>query len=161
LEPETSGEKSKSKSTLNIDDIDGEEALKKRNPNDHSGEPMKIHGGGGEEFGEKETAKKAVKIEDRRESKAGQEGGQDLGKEEHGTGEQWVKSTGLAAEGGDFDATKPGAGREADRLLEQKGIHKEQPGAPAASTSPSDTKEKVSMGEKIKNKLHIGHKDKP
>ena len=32
-----------------------------------------------------------------------------------GTGEQYVKSTGLAAEGGDFDATKPGAGREADR----------------------------------------------
>ena len=32
-----------------------------------------------------------------------------------GTGEQYVKSTGLAADGGDFDATKPGAGREADR----------------------------------------------
>jgi hypothetical protein len=47
--------------------------------------------------------------------------------------------------------------------LEQKGIHKEQPGDPAASTSPSPsgTKEKATMGEKIKNKLHIGHKDKP
>lgn len=32
-----------------------------------------------------------------------------------GTGELYVKSTGLAADGGDFDATKPGAGREADR----------------------------------------------
>lgn len=32
-----------------------------------------------------------------------------------GTGEKYVKSTGLAADGGDFDATKPGAGREADR----------------------------------------------
>lgn len=32
-----------------------------------------------------------------------------------GTGEQYVKTTGLAADGGDFDATKPGAGREADR----------------------------------------------
>lgn len=32
-----------------------------------------------------------------------------------GTGEQYVKSSGLAADGGDFDATKPGAGREADR----------------------------------------------
>lgn len=32
-----------------------------------------------------------------------------------GTGEQYVKSTGLAADGGDFDATKPGAGKEADR----------------------------------------------
>lgn len=34
-----------------------------------------------------------------------------------GTGEQYVKSTGLQADGGDFDATKPGAGREADRKL--------------------------------------------
>lgn len=32
-----------------------------------------------------------------------------------GTGEQYVKSSGLQADGGDFDATKPGAGREADR----------------------------------------------
>jgi hypothetical protein len=28
-----------------------------------------------------------------------------------------VKSSGLVAEGGDFDASKPGAGREADRKL--------------------------------------------
>lgn len=32
-----------------------------------------------------------------------------------GSGEQYVKSSGLQADGGDFDATKPGAGREADR----------------------------------------------
>ena len=32
-----------------------------------------------------------------------------------GTGEQYVKSSGLQADGGDFDATNPGAGREADR----------------------------------------------
>lgn len=32
-----------------------------------------------------------------------------------GTGEMWVKTTGFAADGGDFDASKPGAGREADR----------------------------------------------
>jgi hypothetical protein len=32
-----------------------------------------------------------------------------------GTGEQYVKSSGLKADGGDFDAMKPGAGREADR----------------------------------------------
>ena len=31
-------------------------------------------------------------------------------------GHLYVKSTGVAAEGGDFDAAKPGAGREADRL---------------------------------------------
>jgi hypothetical protein len=85
-EPETSGERSKS--TLNTDDIEDEEALKNKNLNDHAGEPMRMHGGDGKEFGEKE---KAVKIDDRRTSKAGQPGGQDLGKEEHGTGEQWVK----------------------------------------------------------------------
>lgn len=32
-----------------------------------------------------------------------------------GTGEEYVKTSGLHADGGDFDATKPGAGREADR----------------------------------------------
>ena len=31
-----------------------------------------------------------------------------------GTGEKWEKTTGVAAEGGNFEATKPGAGREAD-----------------------------------------------
>lgn len=35
---------------------------------------------------------------------------------EMGTDENYVKSTGTAAEGGDFDATKPGAGKEADRM---------------------------------------------
>jgi hypothetical protein len=34
---------------------------------------------------------------------------------ETGTGQQHVKSTGVAADGGDFDATKPGAGKEAER----------------------------------------------
>ncbi|KAK3900852.1 hypothetical protein C8A05DRAFT_45385 [Staphylotrichum tortipilum] len=43
---------------------------------------------------------------------------------EAGTGEEYVKSSGLAADGGDFDAAKPGAGREADRLLEAKGVHR-------------------------------------
>lgn len=33
-----------------------------------------------------------------------------------GTGEKYVKSSGLKADGGDFDATKPGAGKEADRM---------------------------------------------
>ncbi|KAI4129356.1 MAG: hypothetical protein LQ347_003814, partial [Umbilicaria vellea] len=48
--------------------------------------------------GEKETAES---------QQAGAQAGQ-------GTGERWVKSTGMAADGGDFDAAKPGAGREAD-----------------------------------------------
>lgn len=34
-----------------------------------------------------------------------------------GTGEQYVKTSGFAADGGDFDAAKPGAGREADRMV--------------------------------------------
>lgn len=32
-----------------------------------------------------------------------------------GSGQMYVKASGLAADGGDFDATKPGAGKEADR----------------------------------------------
>ena len=82
---------------------EGEQALKK-DPNDHSGEPMHTHD--------------APKTQaERRESKVRNAGGQEHGKEEKGTGEQWVKTSGLAADGGDFDATKPGAGREADRKL--------------------------------------------
>lgn len=34
---------------------------------------------------------------------------------EGGEGEQCVQSSGLAADGGDFDAARPGAGKEADR----------------------------------------------
>ncbi|KAI1659643.1 hypothetical protein F4813DRAFT_353593 [Daldinia decipiens] len=73
-----------------------------------------------------------------------------------GTGEQYVKSSGLQADGGDFDATKPGAGREADRLLGEKGIH------PVGGAKDDDAlehddkkdKDKKSIGQKIKNKLH-------
>ena len=39
------------------------------------------------------------------------------GSEEKGTGQEHVKTTGFASEGGDFDATKPGAGKEAEREL--------------------------------------------
>ncbi|KAI1640902.1 hypothetical protein F4809DRAFT_637032 [Biscogniauxia mediterranea] len=76
-----------------------------------------------------------------------------------GTGEQYVKSTGLNADGGDFDATKPGAGREAERLLEEKGVHPggsdekgisdESVGSKGSGDSP-----KKSLGKKIKDKLH-------
>lgn len=40
--------------------------------------------------------------------------------ESKGTGEQYVRTTGFAADGGDFDATKPGAGKEADRKHTQR-----------------------------------------
>lgn len=43
------------------------------------------------------------------------EGEEEKNSKSKGSGEQYVKSSGLAADGGDFDATKPGAGREADR----------------------------------------------
>lgn len=120
--------------------------------------------------------------EERRESKVGMPGGQEHGAEPKGTGEQHVKTTGLKTDGGDFDASKPGAGREADRtlpkaavtvgrvlsradmmagLLEEKGVHRDEKGnmeggSPASPGSPG----KVSKMEKLKEKLHIKHKDK-
>ncbi|KFY55669.1 hypothetical protein V497_06838 [Pseudogymnoascus sp. VKM F-4516 (FW-969)] len=75
-----------------------------------------------------------------------------------GTGEQWVKSSGMKADGGDFDASAPGAGREADRLLTEKGITRT--GADEKKvTGQMDTKAPENHGEgglkdKIKNKLH-------
>jgi len=125
---------------------EGEQALKK-DPNDHSGEPMHMHD-------------KPKTQEERRESKIGNPGGQEHGKEEKGTGEQWVKTSGLAADGGDFDATKPGAGREADRLMEQMGIHKTAPGEKPQPPAVGGGNEKVGLSEKLKHKLHIGSKDK-
>ncbi|KAF1962318.1 hypothetical protein CC80DRAFT_542634 [Byssothecium circinans] len=134
-----------------------DDILKKRDPNDHSGEPMKMHNG--------PDTKVPTTQEERRESKVGNPGGQHHGEEPKGTGEQWTKTSGLQADGGDFDATKPGAGKEADRLLEEKGIHRDGKGnmdstPPASTGSGSADKEKVSKMEKIKEKLHIGHKDK-
>jgi len=95
-----------------------------------------------------------------------------------GTGEKYVKSTGLAAEGGDFDASRPGAGREADRLLGKEPSKPGETGVTGAGagtgpisghdthgthgTQGHDDKhgahghEKPSLGEKIKEKLHIG-----
>jgi len=83
---------------------------------------------------------------------------------EDGTGELYVKSSGLRADGGDFDAAAPGAGREADRLLEEKGVHPKASangnaangkvhGSPNGSDS-SLGKEKMSLKSKIKAKLH-------
>jgi len=84
-----------------------------------------------------------------------------------GTGEKYVKSSGLQADGGDFDATNPGAGKEADRLLEKKGVHREvdtRGDDAAAESSHGDAaghaehKEKMSLADKIKSKLHKSHK---
>jgi len=123
-------------------------------PNDHSGEPMKMHAGGDPE---KSVEGESTKAKTERSASVAHEGGGEHGKDK-GTGEQWVKTSGIAAEGGDFDATKPGAGKEATRLMEEKGIKTE--GATIdATTNPSTTaaeKEKVSKLAKIKEKLHIG-----
>jgi len=93
------------------------------------------------------------------------EDGPDSTSHGEGTGEQYVKSSGMAAEGGDFDASNPGAGKEADRLLDEKGVHRAD--APTATTDEGDKssssipgEEKKSVGSKIKDKLHIGKKDK-
>jgi len=59
-----------------------------------------------------------------------------------GTGQEYVKSSGMAAEGGDFDASKPGAGKEADRLMEQSGVS--HPGA--GSSKPVDTTSSTTGG---------------
>ncbi|GAO16449.1 hypothetical protein UVI_02048090 [Ustilaginoidea virens] len=78
-----------------------------------------------------------------------------------GTGEKYVKTSGLAADGGDFDATLPGAGREADRLLEEKGIQRGTGNNLKGSSSPGishqdvDGKDKQSLKERLKDKLHI------
>lgn len=43
------------------------------------------------------------------------EDGSNAKSKSEGSGEKYVKSSGLKIDGGDFDVTKPGAGREADR----------------------------------------------
>lgn len=76
--------------------------------------------------------------------------------ENKGTGEQVVRASGLHADGGDFDATKPGAGREADRLMEEKGMHNPNntnSAGDGGSSSPTSSGKK-SFGQKIKDKLH-------
>jgi len=89
---------------------------------------------------------------------------------EEGTGTQYVKSSGLAAEGGGFDAAAPGAGREADRLREEVCVdtgeeHAEGHGSSHGHRllgghghdSPGNDSGKPSLGEKIKSKLPGHH----
>ncbi|KAL7905780.1 hypothetical protein GGI35DRAFT_122961 [Trichoderma velutinum] len=78
------------------------------------------------------------------------------------TEDEYVKTTGLAADGGNFDAAKPGAGVEADRLMGQKGLktddddnHNHKASSSGRKSSDSGRhKDKPSLGERIKNKLH-------
>lgn len=64
----------------------------------------KEHGGNAGAVGNEE-----VKSEEKKEEES------ETTKGELGSGEKLVHASGLAADGGDFDASKPGAGREADR----------------------------------------------
>ncbi|KAG5925912.1 hypothetical protein E4U42_003819 [Claviceps africana] len=85
--------------------------------------------------------------------------------QEKGTGDLYVKTSGLAADGGNFDVTKPGAGKEADRLMEEKGLHRETANsskAPKSDAAPSSAAnngqkahEKPSIKDRVKDKLHI------
>ncbi|KAI0118886.1 hypothetical protein GGR51DRAFT_498091 [Nemania sp. FL0031] len=116
-------------------------------------EVAKEHGGdaGNSSTSVDDSSKQKDETEDNKEEKH----------ESKGTGEQYVKTTGLQADGGDFDATKPGAGKEADRLMEEKGMHnpadpnsKGNDGHDGNDGSSSPTSGKKSLGQKIKDKLH-------
>jgi len=86
-----------------------------RDPNDHSGEPLKMHGGPTDgEVASEENDEPKPRTD--RSASVAQEGGNPHGKK-LGTGEEYVKSSGLQADGGDFDATNPGAGAEAVRTF--------------------------------------------
>jgi len=80
-------------------------------------------------------------------------------KESHGegTGEKVVRASGMKADGGDFDAAAAGAGSEADRLLEDKGVHRaaEPSKDDGAKSDPlAEKADKPSLKDKIKAKLH-------
>lgn len=151
----------------NIDDADG--GL------DVSNNPVKIDGPGPRPLEEvaKERGGDAGNIGNKGNHRADSVSTQeDDDRKDSGTGELYVRSSGLAADGGDFDATKPGAGREADRLLEEKGVHfgnkTGNDGSAAVGNGHVDkhhsghhggedhhgTHEKTSLKDKIKAKLH-------
>ncbi|EFX05659.1 hypothetical protein CMQ_3728 [Grosmannia clavigera kw1407] len=74
--------------------------------------------------------------------------------QEKGTGEKYVRSSGLQADGGDFDAANPGAGREAERLLEEKGLHlgPDKKGDTPAGAAETNKESKGGLAQKLKGK---------
>ncbi|KAI1082214.1 hypothetical protein F5B20DRAFT_27238 [Whalleya microplaca] len=107
---------------------------------------------GGDAGKSENTEHKAPPGDDKEAEEAEDEDGPNAKSKGEGTGEQYIKTSGLKADGGDFDATKPGAGREADRLMEEKGLH---PGSDdAEDDGDTKSKEKKGLGQKIKDKLH-------
>jgi len=127
-------------------------------PNDHSGEPLKMHNEQSKS-NDKDDEEGVTEGKKERSDSVAHEGGAPHGSSK-GTGQEVVKASGVAAEGGDFDASKPGAGSEATRLLEEKGIHKTpgNQGPPeVGADTPTDSGVKVSKMDKIKEKLHMKH----
>jgi hypothetical protein len=149
--PSSSDVSQKLKTGKQLTEAEREELAEKgklpRDPNDHSGEQMKMHGGSSSDSEKTERAESVA-----------HEGGGEHGKET-GTGQKHVYTSGFAADGGDFDASKPGAGKEATRLLEEQGIKRDNDDR-GELKMPAGTgeapKEKQSLAEKIKDKLHIG-----
>lgn len=98
---------------LDVDDSKNEEGLNEAPKLDGPGpkplqEVAKERGGdAGNSSSSVDTNNKMMKEEKNKAEKERSEG----------TGEEYVRSSGLKADGGDFDATNPGAGREADRKL--------------------------------------------
>ncbi|KAK0732743.1 hypothetical protein B0T21DRAFT_452288 [Apiosordaria backusii] len=94
---------------------------------DKSNNPAKIDGPGPRplEVVAKEHGGDAGAAVDKKERKGRRASSVDTQEDTHdsGTGELYVRSSGLKADGGDFDASKPGAGKEADRLLEEEKRH--------------------------------------
>ena len=96
---------------------------------DNNDNPVKVEGPGpkpvadlakenGGDAGAAKSSSESIGKEsiDQREEEEDEDGPQTKSHGE-GTGELYVKSSGLKADGGDFDAAAPGAGREADRTL--------------------------------------------
>lgn len=89
---------------------------------DESENPAKVDGPGPRPVDEVAAerggdAGKVEGVDSKPDAAEGAAEGEDPKGEDKGSGEKYVKTSGLQADGGDFDATKPGAGREADRKL--------------------------------------------
>ncbi|KAJ9154993.1 hypothetical protein NKR23_g2212 [Pleurostoma richardsiae] len=158
-EPTTDPKKAEERS--NVDDSQGSV--------DEGDNPVKVEGAGPKPVDELARARggdagnvstESVGGGGKKEEDEEEEDGDGPQKKSHGsgTGEQYVKSSGLKADGGDFDASRPGAGREADRLMEQKGIHnptdESSKGQTDNAAEPSEGKGKTSLKDKLKAKVH-------
>jgi len=90
--------------------------------------------------------------------------GRQTGSHGSGTGEEYVNSSGMKVDGGDFDTSKPGAAREADRLPEDRTVHYTAESSTIEDGNTEDPLEdkahKPSLKARVKAKLHLDKKDK-